>query len=110
MKEDDSLPKSREAFQGADEDVYEAAALKYDAGRDSAPRVIALGKGYIAHSMVRAAHESSVQVIRDDKVSPVLHKLSIGSEIPEQLYKAVAEILSFVCSIDNDRKHKFKTR
>lgn len=91
------------------EDIYEAAALKYDTGRDNAPRVTALGKGYAAQSMIKAARESGVQVIKDSKVSPVLHKLSVGSEIPEQLYKAVAEILSFVCSIDHDRRHKFKS-
>lgn len=107
MKDYDSF----ETLRGDNyEDVQEAAALKYEAGSDGAPRVTALGKGYAAQSMVKAAREGNVQVVRDSRVSPVLHKLSIGSEIPEQLYKAVAEILSFVCGIDNDRKTKFGVR
>ncbi len=92
------------------EDLLEAAALKYDADKDRAPRIIALGKGYTARNIVKAARENSVQVIKDNKVSSVLHKLSVGSEIPEQLYKAVAEILSFVCTIDSERKHKLGAR
>ncbi len=84
-----------------------AAALKYDAKTDGAPQIVALGKGYIARNMVQAAQENNVQVVKDSKLSPVLHKLSVGDEIPEQLYKAVAEILVFVSGMDNERKSKF---
>lgn len=89
------------------EETLEAAALKYDAKANGAPQIVALGKGYVARNMVRAARDNNVQVVKDSKLSPVLHKLSIGDEIPEQLYKAVAEILVFVSGMDNDRKSKF---
>jgi flagellar biosynthesis protein len=89
------------------EELLEAAALKYDSKKNGAPQIVALGKGYVAKNMVQAARENNVQVVKDNKLSPVLHKLSVGDEIPEQLYKAVAEILLFVSGIDNDRKKKF---
>lgn len=89
------------------EELLEAAALKYDAKANGAPQIVALGKGYVARNIVSAARENNVQVVKNGKLSPVLHKLSVGDEIPEQLYKAVAEILLFVSGMDNDRKAKF---
>ena len=38
-----------------DDDTREAAALKYDAGKDNAPRVTGLGRGYLAERMIREA-------------------------------------------------------
>lgn len=78
----------------------EAAALKYDAQNDSAPYIVALGQGYVARRMVEAARESHVQVVQDQKLSSVLQKMSVGDEIPEELYKVVAEILVFVNNMD----------
>lgn len=89
------------------EHTLEAAALKYDSKEDRAPQIIALGKGYLAGRMVDAARENNVQVVKDKKLSAVLHKLSIGDDIPEQLFKAIAEILVFVSSMDKERKEKF---
>lgn len=82
------------------EDTREAAALKYDADKDRVPRIIALGKGYLAQRMVKEAEQNRVQVVREDKVSHVLHHLSVGDEIPESLYRVVAEILVFVYRMD----------
>lgn len=80
--------------------MTEAAALKYDAQDDNAPYIVALGKGYVARRMVEEAREHHVQVVQDQKLSSVLQKLSVGDEIPEELYKVVAEILVFVNTMD----------
>ena len=84
----------------------EAAALKYDMDRDRVPRIIALGRGYLAQRMVKEAEENRVQVVRDDKVSHVLHRLSVGDEIPESLYRVVAEILVFVYRMDGKKSDR----
>jgi len=34
-----------------------AVALKYNKGKDSAPKVVAKGKGYIAEKIIEAARE-----------------------------------------------------
>lgn len=86
--------------KGKDEQMTEAAALKYNAQEDNAPYIVALGKGYVARRMVQEAHEKNVQVVQDQKLSNVLQKLSVGDEIPEELYKVVAEILLFVNNMD----------
>ncbi len=96
----------KEKDRHSNEEANEAAAIKYDAQNDAAPRITALGKGYVAQRMIQAAREKSVQVVKDKGVSAVLHKLNVGDEIPEQLYKAVAQILVFVYSIDSERKSK----
>jgi flagellar biosynthesis protein len=90
-----------------EEKRHEAAALKYDAKTDRAPQLIAAGKGYAAESIIKTAYESGIQVVRDDKLSSVLQKMKVGDEIPEQLYKAVAEILFFICNVDSELKAKF---
>ena len=82
------------------EDTREAAALKYDMDTDRVPHITALGRGYVAQRMVKEAERNRVQVVRDDKMSHVLHRLSVGDEIPESLYRVVAEILVYVYKMD----------
>lgn len=83
-----------------DENTREAAALKYEAGTDRAPRVTALGRGYMADRMVKEAERTNVKVVKDDQLAHTLHRLSVGDEIPEALYRVVAEILVLVYNMD----------
>lgn len=85
----------------------EAAALKYNAQDDNAPYIVSLGRGYVAQRMVEVAHENHIQVVKDQKLSSVLQKMSIGDEIPEELYKVVAEILVFVNNMDSKYGSRF---
>lgn len=87
-------------FEGFHENDREAAALKYDTGKDRAPRVTALGRGLLAERMVKEAQDSDVQVVQDQTLSHMLHRLSVGDEIPEALYRVVAEVLVFVYQMD----------
>jgi len=90
-----------------DQQATEAAALKYNAQEDNAPYIVALGKGYVAQRMVESARENSIQVVQDQKLSSVLQKMSVGDEIPEELYKVVAEILIFVNNMDTKYGSRF---
>lgn len=90
--------KRYKAFR--DEDTREATALKYDAEAGHAPRVTALGRGYVADRMVQEAEKSQVKVVQDNQLSHTLHRLSVGDEIPEALYRVVAEILVLVYKMD----------
>jgi len=85
----------------------QAAALKYDPDTADAPYVVALGKGCIAERIIESAREEGIQVVRDDKLSHMLQKLSVGDEIPEELYKIVAEVLVFVSSMDERYSKRF---
>jgi flagellar biosynthesis protein len=85
----------------------QAAALKYNPEASDAPCVVALGKGYIAERIIESAREEGVQIVRDDKLSHMLQKLSVGDEIPEELYQVVAEVLVFVSNMDERYYRRF---
>jgi FlhB-like protein len=70
-----------------------AAALRYDEAEDGAPRLVAEGRGDVAQKIVEAAHQYGVPVVRDVPLAHALLELTVGDEIPEALYEAVAEIL-----------------
>jgi flagellar biosynthesis protein len=77
-----------------------AAALKYDGKRDSAPRVTAKGSGVIAEKIIELAKKHKVPVKEDPALAQILSRLDIDEQIPPELYKAVAEILAFVYSLN----------
>jgi len=85
----------------------QAAALKYDPEISDAPYVVALGQGHVAERIIETAREEGVQIVRDDKLSHMLQKLSVGDEIPEELYKVVAEVLVFVSNMDEKYYRRF---
>jgi flagellar biosynthesis protein FlhB len=71
-----------------------ACALRYDAEEgDQAPVVVASGEGDLAKRIVEAARAYGVPVLRDVPLARALIELELESEIPEELYEAVAEIL-----------------
>lgn len=76
-----------------------AVALQYEKG-DTAPKVIATGRGYVADKIVEAAEENNVPVHEDKNLAESLSTLEIGDTIPQDLYEVVAEILVFVSDMD----------
>lgn len=73
-----------------------AVALKYDMGNDRAPRVTAKGKGYLAEKIIEVAEEHGVPLYEDRELSQVLEALDLDTEIPNELFQAVAEVLAFI--------------
>ena len=76
-----------------------AVAVAYEPG-DSAPRILATGKGEVAEKIIAKAKESDVPLYKDNKLADTLSKLKIGDAIPPELYEVVAEILVFVDDMD----------
>jgi flagellar biosynthesis protein len=79
--------------------VKQAVALEYDPS-DSAPKVVAIGKGALAEKIIEQAKQADVPIHQDDKLANTLSKLQIGDMIPPELYEVVAEILLFVDGMD----------
>ena len=71
---------------------------------DTAPKVIASGKGYLAEKIIDKARENDVPLHKDSKLVGTLSKLEIGECIPPQLYDVVAEVLVFVDRVDHVRE------
>ncbi len=85
--------------QEKNQKVKQAVALEYDPA-DSAPKVIAMGRGALAEKIIEQAKQAEVPVHKDDKLADTLSKLQIGDMIPPELYEVVAEILVFVDGMD----------
>jgi Uncharacterized homolog of the cytoplasmic domain of flagellar protein FhlB len=81
------------------EESKKAVALKYEQNKDSAPKVVAKGRGWIAERIIELARKHGVPLKENHALVEVLSKLEIYEEIPVELYKAVAEILVFVYQI-----------
>lgn len=83
-----------------------AAALRYKAGDDNAPRVTAKGTGLIAEKIVEMARKCGVPVKEDPDLIEVLSRLDLNEEIPPELYVVVAELLAFVYRMNGKKGSK----
>lgn len=86
------------------DDPKQAAALRYRQGKDNAPRVVAAGQGELARRIIREAEEHQVPVYEDPDLAKLLAMLPLGSEIPPDLYAAVAEVLAFIYTLTIKRR------
>ena len=77
-----------------------AVALKYDMQQDTAPRVIAKGKGHVAEHILATAQQNSIPVYQNKTLVNMLMALEIDREIPPELYKAIAEVMAYVYQMD----------
>lgn len=74
-----------------------AIALKYDREYMRAPQITAKGVDHLALRMMEIAGENNVIVYRNPPVARAMYfQVDVGDEVPEEFYKAVAEILAFV--------------
>jgi flagellar biosynthesis protein len=70
-----------------------AVALRYD-GR-GAPQVTATGRAELAQAIRRVAAEHGVPLYENAELALALSHVELGDEIPEMLYRAVAEVIAF---------------
>lgn len=83
-------------------------ALRYNMEEDSAPKIIAAGKGIVAENILKAAEENEIVVHRDDQLVKELIQFKVGTEIPQELYEVVAQILVYVEMVDQEKALKLK--
>lgn len=76
-----------------------ASALKYEKG-ESVPTLIASGQGEIADKIIELAEEAGIPVRHDPILAGALSTLQLGSEVPPELYIAVAEALIWAWRLD----------
>ena len=81
-----------------------AVALKYDQKKDDAPRVIAKGRGEIAEKIIAVAKEHNVPLYEDKNLIQILEALDLETEIPAELYRAIAEVLAFIYRLNSSVK------
>jgi flagellar biosynthesis protein len=76
-----------------------AVALKYDKEKNSAPQLKAKGSGKSAQKIIQIAKENGVPLKKDADLVELLSQVELDEEVPPQMYKAVAEIFSFLYKI-----------
>ena len=82
-----------------------AAALRYRPPGDAAPKLIAKGRGDIAERILDLAREHKIPIREDPDLIAVLSQLDLDKEIPAELYKPIAEVLSFVYRVNEKAKN-----
>ena len=71
-----------------------AVALHYE--KPNAPRVVATGRGQIGENIIAVARAHGVPIEENPGLAEALADVDIGDEIPVELYRAVAEVLTFI--------------
>ena len=80
-----------------------AAALRYDTQKEKAPRVVAKGEGTIAENIIKIAELNDLPIKKDEDLIELLSNVEIDKEVPDALYKAVAEVFSFVYKVSRKK-------
>ncbi len=75
-----------------------AAALRYTG--EGAPEVVALGAGPLAERILERAREAGVPVREDPALAEALASLAVGTEVPEELWTAVARVLVWAYELE----------
>ena len=77
-----------------------AVALAYQDGQ-SAPIVVAKGRGLIAETIIARAQESGVYVHESPELVALLMQVDLDQHIPPQLYVAIAELLAWLYRLES---------
>lgn len=77
-----------------------ATALNYEVGETEAPQVVATGRGQLADRIIALAEAHGIPLVNDPALAQTLAKLELNTEIPPNLYLAVAQILAYVYGLD----------
>jgi flagellar biosynthesis protein len=86
-----------------------AIAVKYERGRDAAPKVTAKGRGAVAEKILALAREHGVPIEKDSTLIEALYRLDLNEEIPEELYQVVAELLAFIYRMNSLKRGNGRT-
>ncbi len=77
--------------------THVAVAIKYDKETMQAPKLVAKGTELFAKQIIEIAKSHGIPIVENPPVARALFRMvDVDTEVPPQLYKAVAEILLFV--------------
>lgn len=82
-----------------------SVAIQYDQSTMVAPVVLAKGAGHIAMRIREIAKEHDIPIIENKPLARMLFtQVEIGESIPQDMYRAVAEVLAFVYRLRDKNK------
>ncbi len=81
-----------------------ALALRYRPDEMTAPRVVAKGAGFVAQRIREIARSHSIPILENKPLARALYaQAEVGQEVPESLYRAVAEVLAYILGLRRER-------
>jgi flagellar biosynthetic protein FlhB len=84
-----------------------AVAIKYEAGVDASPRVLAKGSDLLAQRIKVIAKQNEVPTVENRPLARTLYAtVDVGKTVPPELYQAVAEVLAFVYNLRREKRRK----
>ena len=84
--------------------MKKAVGLKYNKKEENAPKVVAKGKGETAKKIIDIAKENNIPIKEDSDLVELLSKVEIDEQIPPNLYKAVAEVFSWLYRLSHEKE------
>jgi flagellar biosynthesis protein len=84
-------------------DQKKAVALEY---RKKAPVIMAKARGQLLEKLLEIARENGITIQKDPDLTEVLSLFETGSEIPEELFKAVSEVMAHCYRINRTFREK----
>lgn len=88
-----SESEKKTAERTTDAGTRTAAALQYDG--ETAPKLIAKGRGELAEQIIALAEQHGVYLHEDAVLAQALQQLKLNQEIPRKLYIAIARVIAF---------------
>ena len=85
--------------------IHVACVLEYNKDEMSAPTLTAKGQRQFAELIIEIAEEEGIPIIRNIPLAWSLLQLEIGDEIPEDLFDAVAEVLTAVYELKRAKEN-----
>ncbi len=79
-----------------------AVSLQYQREVNTAPKITAKGEGWVAEKIIKMAQERNIPIREDKDLFNLLSEIDIGKEVPESLYKVVAELLAWVYQLNKN--------
>jgi len=84
--------------------THYAVALRYKRNEMEAPMVVAKGADYLAKRIREVGVEHHIPLVENPVVARALYQVELGQMIPDRMFKAVAEIMAYVYSLNNRKK------
>lgn len=80
-------------------DYHSATGLHYDG--NGPPQVTWQGEQALALKIIEDARDKKIPILKHPALADALQPVSVGSDIPEDLYLIIAEILAMVYKLED---------
>lgn len=80
--------------------THYAVALEYDSEKMAAPTIVAKGADLVAKRIRDLAKEHRIPIVSNPPLARALYAMDVGREVPEEHYRAVAEVIGYVMRLE----------